>query len=260
MRKVLTVAILILFTLSMYAMEITELKEKMHKKNMELVNSIKNIYIKQKSTSSAMNVEAYQTIIATKDKAKIENTINYTSQMTGNPVTASAYIIANGKGTYMYVPTRKNATDEELQADLFAYKLSTDMMGKLVTDADKGNMISLIFSDYSEMIPDNATIEKTEKVEGIKCYKVVINDGMGNTMSLWISKKNYLPVKIELSGTLNGTTQTQTTYFKKYKKIAGKMGVPYLMETYMNGNLMDKNEVVEIKVNKGVKESEFVVP
>ncbi len=256
MKKTLALIMMMVVVVSVYAISMDELKTKMHDQNVSMLSKIKDIYIKQKSVSSGMNVEAYQTIYAKGTKAAIENKIIYPTTM-GDTIISVAKIIANEEGTRMFVPSNKSKTEEAVQTDLLSFKLSSDMMSKLIMAKDKGDVVSLIFSDYSEMIPDGATIEKTEKVEGIKCYKVKMSDNQGNTMSIWISKKDYLPVKIELSGSMNGVTQTQTTYFKKYKKIAGKMGIPYVMETYMNGNLMEKNEVVEMKVNKGIKDEVF---
>ena len=92
-----------------------------------------------------------------------------------------------------------------------------------------------------------------ESVDGKDCYVIETETAANAPMRFWLDKEKLAPVKMELE-TPQGT---MLAVYSDPRKIQGDWEMPYLTETYMNGELLSTMTVKSVKVNTGLSDDLF---
>ena len=126
--------------------------------------------------------------------------------------------------------------------------------GKTKIPADKETRQSTGM-DWFDFIPENASVEGTEEMNGRTCY--VISMAKSVTLPytrMWIDKDKLLLVKAE--GKMPGGKKVSWD-FSDFKKVAEKWELPYRAEASIGGKPMSIFTVKSIQINQGFSDDLF---
>lgn len=120
------------------------------------------------------------------------------------------------------------------------------------------------FIDYKSK-GHELTLQGTEDVEGVKCYKVQLiknknNDKEDVTEIHYFDSENYVPIMIvsyARSGPMKGAESR--TYLSDYQEVEGFM-MPFSYEVKVNGQTVQKLTYKELKLNETMEDSLFAFP
>ena len=120
-----------------------------------------------------------------------------------------------------------------------------DPEGPLLDAAAKGTTVAL---------------DGTDTVEGRAAYKLTLTLKDGQVRHVWIDQQNHLDLKIDGSRLIEGRVWPTETYFYDWKT-AGRIRLPYRIETAVNGVRTSSRIVVEhVVVNAPLGDAAFALP
>jgi len=95
--------------------------------------------------------------------------------------------------------------------------------------------------------------------EGENDYYVIgAAEGVRNVNQLWVDKSTWLPYRLIEAFPHQGIVRELR--FMEYRRVEDKFIFPFLIETYINGKLTNKEKVIETKPNSGLSERDFALP
>ncbi|OGF50097.1 MAG: hypothetical protein A2044_05070 [Candidatus Firestonebacteria bacterium GWA2_43_8] len=211
-----------------FAEDFPSIVKRAKERNKRFINIVKDITIKQETTTNTEkgDMTSEMEVIKKGDKIRTNTTVNINTKKEMPPMTM-AYI-NDGKDAWMISP----------------------MMGKQRLNIDQDNNQSQ--KDWLERISDKATLSGSEKVNGRNCY--VLNVENSNIKKMWIDKKNLVLVKEE---SRNKDGKMFSVSCSNFKKIIEDYEIPYKMEMVLEGKNFGTVTIRSIELNKNVSDDLF---
>lgn len=120
-----------------------------------------------------------------------------------------------------------------------------ELDGPLVDYASKGTKVEL---------------RGMESVEGSNAYKLKLTMKNGEVRHVWVDAKSFLERKIDGEPRkMDGKLRNVAIYFRDYKH-EGKLTVPHVLETVVEGGQPHKMFIEHVAVNQPVADALFVKP
>jgi outer membrane lipoprotein-sorting protein len=121
------------------------------------------------------------------------------------------------------------------------------------------------FIDYAAK-GHEVSLEGTEDVQGIQCYKVKLTKFKGNaeresTQYYYFDKENYIPIMVKTVVKVGDQPgQEVETYFSDYQEVNGGLVMPFTMEVKMAGQVVQSMVFDSIFINVDIPDEEFKFP
>ncbi len=130
----------------------------------------------------------------------------------------------------------------------------------LPDDQLKNSMSQMDLSGMANYKEAGATVELLgkEAVDGNDAYKIKMTTKEGGVSTYFISAKNFYPIRMDMSGEVNGQAFSAQTTMSDYRVIDG-IAFPFLMEVNSPQGAVVVN-TKKLEVNPTVDESIFVQP
>ena len=200
--------------------------------------SVESMRLGGKMVISAMGVEAPFAMVAKRpDKARVEFTIQ---GMTGIQAT-------DGETAWMIMPFMGSTKAERMpEEDAKIFRREADIDGPLVGWKESGYQVELV---------------GREEVEGTETFKVRVTYGDGAVRQYYLDAEYYLPVKIEDSREVQGSTVTVEQSLGDYKEVDGLMMAHTIeVKTPAQPAASRVLTVDKVELNVAVEDSSFTMP
>lgn len=117
------------------------------------------------------------------------------------------------------------------------------------------------FIDYKKK-GHEASYEGTEEINGVNTYVLKLERNKNNgkaafTEFHYFDTENYLPIMIKI---MASSGQESLTYLSDYQKTNGKLIMPFVVESKIDGKTISKIMFEKIMLNKKIKDDVFTFP
>lgn len=239
MRKSLTLAAALLFSLSAFAADLTV--DQILAKNLEArggadkLKAINSVRVTGKLKMGPM--EAPLTIVRSRpEKMKLEFTVQ---GMTG----VQAY---DGTSGWMVMPFMGKKDPEAMSADMQKeFKDMADFDGVIFDYAKKGHKVELLGKG---------------DVEGTPAYKVKLTTKDGNESTIYFDAETFLEVKVEAHRKIQGQEIEAETSIGNYQEFGGML-FPMSLDMKAKGTPMAQSFIFDkVELNPTLDDSTFKMP
>ncbi|MEO0294254.1 MAG: hypothetical protein ABIN61_08570 [candidate division WOR-3 bacterium] len=219
--------------LNIFALSWRELKSQIESKYKEFSTSIKDLtIIMEVENKSLKEIEPLESKIFIKgEKYRMETKINIAQE-------ASFPIWENIKNIYIF-------DGKELW-------IINSITGKQKISIEDWSAYQNLLNWWKNVIED-LKITGSEKIGDRICYILENKDKEEASKKIWIDQKEHTLIQIEEKD--KETTKILNSNFKKIKN----WEVPYTTEVFVNGELMLKNTIKSLEINKNLSDELFDV-
>lgn len=133
--------------------------------------------------------------------------------------------------------------------------LPNDMLQQL-----KGQ-VNMLENPLAELKKNGSDVKMNgkKKIDGKDAIDLLVKAKSGETIHIYIDAKTYIIFRTDMEATINNQKTKISNYYKNYKTING-ITIPFIIESKVNGNIMNTMSFDNILFNKNIEDKLFKKP